>query len=385
MQNESTIPRTSQRLSKRSAPRQWATLGGRQTRQRPNIGRGKRLNLALQGGGAHGAFTWGVIEALLESTGADFDGISGTSAGAVNAVALAAGLMENGREGAQETLYNIWNDISRAGAPASHPASPLAYLPSASITDSFIRLGLNHLGSAWSPYDLNPLNINPLRDILNDHIDFDKLRRMSPVKLFIAATEVSTGAAKIFRTEEISVNAVLASACLPTLFPAIQIDGSSYWDGAFSANPDLISLISETKADDTLLIQINPDRGLDLPTSNEAIAENISRLSFNQPLRNHVERIELCRRTPIRVGLAARRLGKHRMHLIDGSPHTLKLNAKTKSHPDWRLINKLREQGRAMSTSWIEDYFGSVGKQATIDLYAKFFAHTSPSDQVVSS
>ena len=378
MQNEPTTPR-GKTLGNPATP------GGKHTQLRPDIGQGKRLNLALQGGGAHGAFTWGVIDALLEYTRAKFDGISGTSAGAVNAVALAAGLMEHGRDGAQETLYNIWNDISHAGAPASHPASPLAYLPSASITDAFIRLGLTHLGNSWSPYDLNPLNINPLRDILNKHIDFDKLRRMSPVKLFIAATAVSSGAARIFRTEEISIDAVLASACLPTLFPAIQIDGCSYWDGAFSANPDLISLISETRTDDTLLIQINPDRGLDLPTSNEAIAANISRLSFNQPLRSHVERIELHRRTPIRVGSAARRLGKHRMHLIDGSPHTLKLNAKTKTNPDWRLINKLREQGHAMSTNWINDCFGRVGKHATVDLYAKFFTHNPPSDQVVRS
>lgn len=387
MLNEPAVPQSWPRLIRPSAPPRGdtrphpAALPRGHAQRRPGLRRRKRLNLALQGGGAHGAFTWGVIDALLEHTDVDFDGVSGTSAGAVNAVALAAGLMEHGRDGARETLYNIWSAISRAGAPVLHPASPLAYFSAPSIADTFVRLGLNHLSSAWSPYDLNPLNINPLRDILTDHIDFDKLRRLSPVKLFIAATEVSSGAAKIFRTEEISVDAVLASACLPKLFQAIEIDGESYWDGGFSANPDLISLISETRVDDTLLTQIIPDRDPDLPVSSEAIAANIARLSFNQPLRSQVERIEHHRQTPIRFGLAARRLAKHRMHLIDGSPHTLKLNAATKSHPDWRMITKLREQGYAMATSWSDDYFGSVGKKATVDLYAKYFADKPSVDE----
>lgn len=333
----------------------------------------KRLNLALQGGGAHGAFTWGVLEALLEQPHIRFDGVSGTSAGAVNAVALADGLMRGGRDGARQRLAEVWNDISRAGAPGSHPSFPMAQSPAALIAGAVVRRGLAHLGNTWAPYQLNPLNINPLRDILLERIDFEALRRRSPVKLFIAATEVASGRARIFRSDEATVDVVMASACLPTLFAAVEIDGCAYWDGGFSANPDLVTLIPETSAGDTLLVQITPDHNPDPPASNDEIAQNIARLSFTKPLRDNVELLEMWRRAPLRPGRAARRLGRHRMHLIDGSPHTQHLDAETKSHPDWRMINGLREQGHSVAATWVDEHLGHVGKRATADLYAKYF------------
>ncbi len=337
------------------------------------IARKKRLNLALQGGGAHGAFTWGVLDALLEHPNIEVDGVSGTSAGAVNAAAFASGLLQGGREGARECLHAVWNDISRAGAPDSHPGHPMAYSPSLMIASTVMRRGLSHLSNAMSPYDLNPLNINPLRDILLDRIDFEALQQDSSVKLFIAATEVASGSARIFRTGEVSVDVVLASACLPTLFAAVEIDGRSYWDGGFSANPDLVTLISESTAGDTVLVQINPDLDPDLPVSSDEIVKNIARLSFNQPLRGNVELLEACRRRPAHIGRAARRLGRHRMHLIDGSPHTLSLGADTKGNPDWRFINNLRDKGHATATQWMAEHLPNVGKQATVDLYSRYF------------
>lgn len=347
-------------------------------------GRTRRLNLALQGGGAHGAFTWGALDRLLEKNPAlAIDGISGTSAGAVNAVAVAAGLMEGGAEGARACLRAVWTAVSRTGAPGSHLAPRLAYAQGAALSDAVTGHGRKMLASNWSPYDLNPLNINPLRDILLALIDFEKLRRASLVELFIAATEMTSGRSRIFRNKDISVEAVLASACLPTLFPAVRIGRFHYWDGTFSANPDLMTLISETGAGDTLLIQIAPDRNPDRPVSNDKIAGNISRLTFNQPLRSQIECIEMCRRAP-RIpflgGRGVRRLGRHRFHLIDGSRHTLKLRAETKARPDWPMIESLRDQGRGMAEDWLGNEFGQVGRRSTTDLYAKYFTEPLPFD-----
>ena len=342
-----------------------------------------RLNLALQGGGAHGAFTWGVIDALLEQRSIDIEGVSGTSAGAVNAVALAAGLMEGGPDGARGLLSDIWSAISRSGAPSSHPASPLAYSPTAKLHGAIVRLGMERMSSGWSPYDLNPLNINPLRDILLAKIDFEKLQRESPVQIFIAATEVASGRGRVFRTSEISADAIMASACLPNLFPAVRIGRFYYWDGAFTANPDLVTLISETRSDDTLLVQISPDRDPGLPSTNDEISANIGRLTFNQPLRTQIERIDMCRRMP-RVPLlsenAVRRMGRHRFHLVDGSSHILKLARGSKLSPDWKMIEGLRDNGRSGAEDWSGRHLRSVGKRDTADLYAKYFSDRQPFD-----
>ncbi len=341
------------------------------------------LNLALQGGGAHGAFTWGVLDALLERGVLDFDGVSGTSAGAVNAVALAAGLMDGGADGARERLHEVWSAISHAGAPDSHPASPLAYSATAKLSGALMQRSLKRMGGGWSPYDVNPLNLNPLRDILLAKIDFEKLQREAPVRLFVAATEVASGRGRVFRTHEVSADAVVASACLPNLFPAVRIGRFYYWDGAFSANPDLLTLISETDVHDTLLVQISPDRDPDLPASEEDISGNIGRLTFNHPLRTQVQQIEVCRRIP-RIPLlsdnAVSRMGRHRFHLIDGSPHTLKLARASKLRPDWHMVESLRDLGRQTAIEWCETHLSRVGKRATVNLYAKYFTDRVPFD-----
>jgi NTE family protein len=240
---------------------------------------------------------------------------------------------------------------------------------------------MEKLGNGWSPYDLNPLNINPLREILLANIDFEKLQRESPVKLFIAATEITSGRARIFRTKDISVDAVLASACLPTFSPAVRIGRFHYWDGGFSANPDLLTLISETDAVDTLLVQISPDQDPDRPVSSEKITSNISRLTFNLPLRSQIEKIELCRhipRIPFLVERSVRRLGRHHFHLVDGSQHTVRLRADSKSRPDWPMIKSLHNEGRAMAVNWTDDHLRSIGKRSTVDLYAKYFTDRIP-------
>lgn len=341
------------------------------------------MNLALQGGGAHGAFTWGVLDALLEKDIFDFEGVSGTSAGAVNAIALASGLIENGPEGARQCLHDVWSAISRSASPGAHPESILSLTPMAAIAGAVVQTGLGHLTTNFSPYALNPLNINPLRKILRERIDFVAIRQRSPVRLFIAATEVSSGEGRTFSTPEMTVDAVLASACLPTLFPAVCIDGKHYWDGAFSANPDLLSLISKTGSHDTLLVQISPDMDAELPISAEKISAAVNRLTFNRPLKTQFANIQLCRQMPMALGFVSRtirRMRKHRFHLIDGGDYLSSLQASSKVRPDWPLIADLRDEGRKMAHSWMKEQGGDIGRRAGIDFNARYLEGPSVFD-----
>lgn len=321
------------------------------------------LNLALQGGGSHGAFTWGVLDRLLDEESLQFDGVSGTSAGAVNAVAFAAGLMEGGRAGAQDKLREVWQAIRDAAGPGwiSSPA----------------RATLARLSESASPYHLNPLDMNPLRTVLQDRIDFEALRTKSPVKLYIAATEVATGRARIFETEQVSLEVVLASACLPTVFQAVRIGTKFYWDGGYSANPDLTTLIARTRADDTLLVLLNPLHAPDLPTKASAIADGVNRITFNQPLRREVELIERSRKLGKSAReRAARRLAQTRFHLISAERYTSELDSKSKFAPDAHLLAHLHDAGHAEAGQWLENGRDCIGRRATADLYAEFFEKT---------
>jgi len=249
-------------------------VGKRQSRQ--------RINLALQGGGAHGAFTWGVLDELLQDESLSFGWVSGTSAGAVNAAALASGLAA-GRAEARATLRRVWEAVEIAGVP-----DLLRYNP---FLLGFSRAAPISGASLFSPYDLNPLGFDPLRKLLNDHIDFERVRSSAPVELLIAATEVATGRAHLFRRGELTVEAVLASACLPTLHHAVVIGGRAYWDGGFSANPDLLTLATESSVADTLIVQLNPLQQRGLPRSASEIADRVNTITFNQPLLRDVAAI----------------------------------------------------------------------------------------------
>ncbi|MCG8561514.1 MAG: patatin-like phospholipase family protein [Hyphomicrobiales bacterium] len=354
------------RVPMRTAVRRLARRIARVT----SFARARPLNLALQGGGAHGAFTWGVLDRLLEQGHFRLDGVSGTSAGAVNAVALAAGLMEDGPDGARAMLEDVWRAIATSAAPGNALS---ARLPA----------GWSGLSRTWSPYQFNPLDINPLRHILRDRIDFERLREGSPVRLFLAATEVSSGRARIFRTEEVTEDCVLASTCLPNLFPAIKIGRHHYWDGGFSANPDLITLISETSTDDTLLVQLTPQREPSLPTTADEIAGNVNRIMFNQPLRREIEVIERSRRAagPL-PGFRGKtqRLREHRFHLIEADRHTSQLDEQSKMLPDWDLLVRLHAAGREEAEHWLEAHRAAVGRDSSVDLYDRFFESRLPFD-----
>src|SRR5262245_57018059 len=242
----------------------------------------QQLNLALEGGGAHGAFTWGVLDRLLEEASLDIAWISATSAGAVNAAALAAGLLEDGRTGARAKLRAVWQAVASAGVPDLVRLNP--WLAGISRSNT-----LAHVASLFSPYDFNPLGFDPLRKLLEAHIDFAMLRTEPGPQLLIAATDVATGRPRIFRRRELTVEAVLASACLPTLHHAVSIDGQAYWDGGFSANPDLLTVARESPVADTLIVKLSaPDRD-GVPTSAREIAGRVNQITFMQPMLRDIE------------------------------------------------------------------------------------------------
>jgi len=329
-----------------------------------------RLNLALQGGGVHGAFTWGVLDRLLEDDTIELGWVSATSAGAVNAAALASGLAENGREGARTTLRTVWTAVHKAGVPDLLRFNPFLYGLSRSQS-------LAQVASLWSPYDLNPLGFDPLRRLLLDTIDFEMVRA-SPIELLIAATEVATGRARLFRRAGLTVDAVLASACLPTLHHAVEIDGVAYWDGGFSANPDLVTLALESPVGDTLIVQINPLVKHGLPTGVREIAGGVNRLTFNAPLLRDVEIIETVRET-MRGAFGWRKgplapLAKHRFHLIEAGRYTSVLSPESKAKPDWDLIMHLNGAGRTEAERWLATHRAAVGKRSSVDLKARYLS-----------
>ena len=337
----------------------------------PRFRRRLKINLALQGGGAHGAFTWGVLDRLLEEDHLSFGWVSGASAGAVNAVALAAGLAAGGREGARAKLRQVWEGVPKAGVPDLLRLNPFLFGLSNSAT-------LAHVTSLLSPYDFNPLGYDPLRNLLAETIDFESIRKASPVGLLIAATEVATGRPRLFRRDEISIEAVLASACLPTLHRTVEIDGVGYWDGGFSKNPDLITLATESPVKDTLIVEINPLERRGLPKGAREIAGAVNRLTFNAPLLRDVEMI-IAVRDALRGRFGAKRgphgaLAAHRFHLIEAGRYTASLSDDSKLKPDLGLLTYLHAAGRTQTHKWIGQHLGAVGRRETVDLKQRFQA-----------
>jgi NTE family protein len=333
--------------------------------------RAQHLNLALEGGGAHGAFTWGVLDRLLEDEAVGIGWISATSAGAVNAVALAAGLAAGGRSAARAKLKAVWEAVAKAGVPDLLRLNPLL----AGITRSS---AVAQVASLFSPYDFNPLKIDPFRRLLEAHVDFALLRAAHGPELLIAATDAVTGRPRLFRRREISVDAVLASACLPTLHHAVMIDGRPYWDGGFSANPDLVTLARESKVRDTLIVRLTAPERDGVPTTAREIAARINQITFAQPMLRDVELIETARRLTARwVGLGApaeARLARHRFHLIEAGRFTAALAPESKSKPDLELLRYLHAAGRSETEKWLARHRASIGRRSSVDLVRHFLA-----------
>jgi NTE family protein len=333
--------------------RQWADR-----RQVPIWSRGpRRVALALQGGGSYGAFTWGVLDRLLQEEDIVIDAASGTSAGAVNAVVMASGLARGGRAAAREALARFWRQASTRGS-FSPVVEPFIQPPFASAA----HVALDLSSRLFSPYQTNPLDLNPLRDILAASVDFEALRRSSPLRLLIAATHVTEGRTRLFTERDLSLNAVLASACLPLLHRAVEVDGAWYWDGGYTANPPLLSLIARSGAPHLLIVQLTPMRAGALPTTSPQIVQRLNQITFNAPLLRELEALAtlgtLYGRTLALLSPMARRLRRLRLHRIAAENEYAELDRASPMTLDWPFMMRLHEAGRAATDTWLAESFG---------------------------
>ena len=332
----------------------------------------KRINLALQGGGAHGAFTWGVLDWLLEDDRIDIDGISGTSAGAMNAVALASGYHAGGSEGAREALERFWRRVSEHAFLSPIKRSPLdVALGQWSLDFSPSYLAFDLISRFASPYEFNPLNVNPLREVVEETVDFDAVRACDGLRLFLAATNVQTGKIRVFSGKEITLDAVMASACLPHMFQAVEIEGVPYWDGGYMGNPPLYPLFYETGTQDTVLIQINPIERAETPRTAREILNRLNEITFNSTLLREMRSIDFVSRLIQEGKLSAEKYMDVRLHRIDGE--ALKpLQASSKVNAEWAFLKELHRIGRETAASWVERNFDHIGNRSTVDLRAEF-------------
>ena len=334
----------------------------------------KKINLALQGGGSHGAFTWGVIDRLLEEKGLQIEGLVGTSAGAMNAAVSACGIARGGNEGGRALLETFWKRISEAskkgplrqsifdkwfGSPGGMEFSP-AY----QMLDMMSRMA--------SPYQLNPMNVNPLKEVLSTTIDFDFLHEETAVKLFICASNVLNGRIRVFDHTDVSVEAVLASACLPFLFQAVEVDGQFYWDGGYMGNPPLYPLIYNCDSRDVLIVQINPINIPELPTTAQAILDRINTLSFNSSLMREMRAIDFVTKLIDSGFDDGGRLKRMFIHTVDAEDVMSGMGVSSKLNADWDFLNWLKELGRERGEAFLSAHWDDLGKKSTTDIAKKF-------------
>lgn len=332
----------------------------------------RKISLALQGGGSHGAFTWGVLDRLIEESSLKIKAITATSAGAMNAAAFTAGYATGGVDGAKENLETFWRVTSQKGAAFSAFSmsnSPLAFLP----------FGPFHAAMAFtsiaSPYEFNPFDLNPLRDALDEAIDFDAVRA-SPIKLFLSATNVETGRVKVFKGHEITRDAVLASACLPQTFKAVEIDGNAYWDGGYLGNPSLFPLIYNKAPRDVLLILLNPISRLGIPKRVPEILDRLNEISFNASLIGELRAIAFVQKLideGMLVESKAKDYRRLNVHAIRGGQVLRDLSMQSKYDTSWSFLTDLRDQGRAAAEDWLNTCADKLGTgTSAVDLRTEF-------------
>ena len=339
-----------------------------------------RVNLALQGGGSHGAFTWGVLDALLEDGRISLEGISGTSAGAMNAVALAQGFAQandkvkaDPREAAREALANFWNGIVQMGALSEAQRAPFDVLFGRMGDDnSSTAVWANAMTSFWSstmsPYQNNPFDLNPLRNFLESQIDFEGLARLQTLKVFVVATRVSTGKAEVFSGKRLTADAVMASACLPMAFKAVEIEGDYFWDGGYSGNPAIHPLIYDCTSRDIVLVQINPIKRDKLPTTSAQILDRINEITFNAGLIAEMRAIDFVKRLLAEGKLDPTYYKDVLMHRIDGGEALEALTASSKTSTSGSLIHTLRDLGQANARAWLSKHYTSLGTKCTVNI-----------------
>ena len=329
----------------------------------------KKIDLGLQGGGAHGAFTWGVLDRLLTEERISIEGISGTSAGAMNAVVVADGLVQGGREGARAALTRFWRAVSDAGRSSPIQRTWFDQMLgrwSLDFSPGFIAMDL--MSRLVSPYEMNPMNINPLRDLVAANVDFDRVNRCESLKLFISATNVRTGQPHVFKAPHLTVDMVMASACLPFMFQAVEIDGEAYWDGGYMGNPVLFPLIDETTARDLVIVQINPLMRDAVPKTARDILNRVNEIDFNSSLVKEIRTILLLKLyggDPEHQDERLRDLSIHRIHaendLVD-------LGVSSKMNAEWAFLEYLRDIGSRAADQWLATHWDDLGVRSTYPL-----------------
>ena len=327
------------------------------------------IDLALQGGGSHGAFTWGVLDRLLEEPWLQVEAISGTSAGAMNAAVLSSGWIKGGAEGAREALAAYWGRVAQAAMFSPVQRTPIdRALGRWSLDSSPVFIGLEMMARIFSPYDLNPRGYNPLTSILEQSIDFEHLAQSS-IKLFITATNVRTGRGRIFRNAEITPDVLLASACLPTMFQAVEIDGEAYWDGGYAGNPTITPLVRESDAQDTILVQINPRERPGIPRTANEILNRLNEVSFNATLMKELRMIALLRQVADPGSGEGRRWAGMRTHRILTEMMT-ELGYSSKLNAERAFLEMLRDEGRRAAGAFLDAHADDLGHRTTTDLDA---------------
>jgi NTE family protein len=320
----------------------------------------KKIKLALQGGGSHGAYAWGVIDALMEDGRIEVEAIVGTSAGAMNAVVTTCGLIQGGPDHARKLLAEFWRRVSQPGAHDWYKSyfKLNEQLPFGNVPHSFVVKWIDTLTRIFSPYELNPLNINPLRDLLNELIDFDAVQGGADrCKLFVAATNVLSGRLRIFEQQEITIDAVLASASLPNIFPAVEINEESFWDGGYMGNPPIFPLIYDGSVNDVLIIQINPINISSVPKTATEIADRINTLSFNSSLMREMRAIHFVNGLVHSGELSANKYARINIHVIDAETELMKHGMFSKTNTDWEFLN---------------EHFEKIGHESSTDIRSKF-------------
>ena len=322
------------------------------------------VELALQGGGSHGAFTWGVLDRLLEEPGIELAGLSGTSAGAMNAVVTASGLLDGGHEGARAALRGFWRRVGEAAA-----LNPMRLNPFAAFFGDMMSRVL-------SPYQFNPFNLNPLKNILASAVDFERLRASAEPRVFVSATAVASGRLRVFRREELDADRVMASACLPMLFQAVQIDGEAYWDGGYVGNPALLPLVRESPAHDLVVVQVNPVLRAGAPTRAQEILERVNEISFNSSLVREMQTLALMKKLIEDEGVPGhhykeplfQQVDTLRVHRIHGDAELLELGAQSKLHAGPALLEQLFGFGRGAADAWLSYHGKDLGRRSSVEL-----------------
>jgi len=333
----------------------------------------KVANLALQGGGTHGAFTWGVLQRLLEEARFEIDGVSATSAGAMNAVILAHGLTLGGRDGAMAALASFWQRVaSLAKRSFLQPSWYDRISGNEGLEHSPSYVFFDMLSRVFSPYQLNPFNYDPLRSLLEELVDFERLRRECAVKLFLCATNVRTGKVRVFTNEEISVTHVLASACLPHLAQAVEIDGEHFWDGGYTGNPALFPLIYDCQSRDIVVVHVNPTERPEIPRTAPEIINRVNEISFNSSLFREMRAIAFVTRLIDEGKINDGSLRRMLIHAIDADDVMQKLGATSKLNAELDFLLRLHDVGRSRADQWLRSHLEMIGVKSTIDVRTKY-------------